>query len=118
MQEIEFYFYIIQLSYNSYLYPNRVVRQFHQSLGITLLTRRYVKVFRRGVGYILSGFGRGRMGTQVVTKTSLLSVHVAVFGLVPLCCSAPSWGVYLSEVGSGSSLQGCSTQGCSPTQGS
>lgn len=84
MQEIEFYFYITRLSYNFYVYPNGPVGQFYPSLGITPLTWSCVKVLQGGVGHILTGFGRGHLGTQVVTETSLLSVHVAVSGPVPL----------------------------------
>lgn len=39
-----------------------------------------MKVWGDRVGYILSALGRGHLGTQVVTETSLLSVHVVIFG--------------------------------------
>lgn len=46
----------------------------NQSLGITPLTPVYVTVLWGGVGYILLGFGRGHLDTQVATETSFLSV--------------------------------------------
>lgn len=37
-----------------------------------------------GLGSLLSSVGRGSLGTQVVTETGSLPVHVAIFGPVPL----------------------------------
>lgn len=97
---IEFQFYKIQLSDAFYLYCNGVVGKFNQCLGTIPLSQGSVKVWVRSVevGYILPGFGRGHLGTQVVTETSLLSAPVAVLVLYfsPLLCSL--LGVHPSEI--------------------
>lgn len=84
MQEIEFYLYITQISI---FIPMGWREKSNQSLGITALSRGYVKVWEGG------SEGRGRLDTQAAAETSLLPIHSLghLQSRTSVCCSTPSW---------------------------